>query len=224
VAAYCFAAKYKVVAFNNMKRSEFGQDQLQRICDVLRRDTLEPALVEARRIEEEARSFARKLTDETLSKCQEQERASRQMIEQQKKIFEDNIKQSLAQALGLLRQEIEEQLFSKALSQLLASKMQDADQMALVLDALIAAIKKDGLDADIEVTLGQALDKQQLVQALAPAIREYLKDAKFAAGLFSGGLSVHLRDEHLVIDVSDEALRELLARFLRKDFRQMLFA
>lgn len=207
-----------------MKRSESGQDQLQRICDVLRRDTLEPALVEARRIEEEARSFARKLTDETIYKCQEQERASRQQIEQHKKVFDDNIKQALSQALGLLRQEIEEQLFSKALTQLLASRMQDAEQMARVLDVLVEAIKQDGLDADIEVALGRAIDKQQLLQALTPAIKDCLQDARFATGLFAGGLAVHVQDEHLVIDVSDDALRELLARFLRKDFRQMLFA
>ena len=37
---------------NNMKTLETGQDKIQKICDKLRRDTLEPSLQEAERVNE----------------------------------------------------------------------------------------------------------------------------------------------------------------------------
>jgi len=39
----------------------------------------------------------------------------------------------------------------------------------------------------------------------------------------SGGIKLKLKDEHLVLDLSDTALAELLATYVRADFRKLIF-
>jgi V/A-type H+-transporting ATPase subunit E len=42
-------------------------------------------------------------------------------------------------------------------------------------------------------------------------------------GSFKGGAQLQWHDRKLTLDMSDDALKELLSTYVRKDFRKMLF-
>ncbi len=206
-----------------MKKLESGQDQLQRICDLLRHDTLEPALAEARRIESEAQHAAQKLMDEANRKASEREAAARRQIQREQEVFQQNVTQSLKQAVALLRQEIEHSLFKSGLMAALKGPTSDAALMAKLVDAMVEALRRDGVDASLTLEVGKALPPQELVKALSPEVRRILESGKVQTASFPSGIAVTIAGEDVTLDMSDGAIREWLGRFLRKDFRDMLF-
>ena len=205
-----------------MKKLESGQDQLQRICDLLRHDTLEPALSEARRIEADAQHAAQKLLDEAHKKAAERESASRQQIQREQEVFNQNLKQALKQAVELLRQEIEQSLFRSSLKAVLQQPLTQPDLMAKLVEAVIAAIRKEGLDAPLDVEIGNSMSRDQLTKALGPAVLKELEKGHIQTASFPAGLAIKIRGDDITVDLSEGAIREWLARFLRKDFREML--
>lgn len=206
-----------------MKKLESGQDQLQRICDLLRHDTLEPALAEARRIESEAQHAAHKLMEEAHKKASERETASRQQIQREQEVFQQNLKQALKQAIDLLRQEIEHSLFRSALKSSLKAPLSNPDVMGQLIQVVIESIRKEGIHAPLLVEVGKVLSPQQIVQALGPAVSKELENGKIQIGSFPAGITVKIVDQDVTLDMSEAAVREWLGRFLRKDFRDMLF-
>ena len=205
-----------------MKKQDSGQDQLQRICDLLRRDTLEPALSEARRIESEAEQHAQKILEEAHKKASEREAHMRDHLKQEQERFEHNIQNALQQALNLLRQEIEEGLFNPSLAAILTDASQDSKWVAHLLNAMVQAVVREGTQTSFEAVLGAEVNAEDVKAHLAAPARELLQKG-ISVGHFSGGVQLRLVDRNLTLDVSDEALRELFGRFLRKDFRSLLF-
>lgn len=206
-----------------MKKLESGQDQLQRICDLLRHDTLEPALAEARRIETEAQHAAQKLLDEANRKASEREAAARRQIQREQEVFQQNVNQALKQAVALLRQEIEQSLFKSSLMAALQGPTSDPTLMAKLVDAMVEALRREGVDVDLNVEVGKTLPPQELINALAPEVRRIVESGKIQTASFPAGVAVTLAGEDVTLDMSEGAIREWLGRFLRKDFRDMLF-
>ena len=50
-----------------------------------------------------------------------------------------------------------------------------------------------------------------------------LKEHSVVLGDFDGGVKVKYVDKNLTIDVSDETLMDLISRYVRKDFRKLIF-
>jgi V/A-type H+/Na+-transporting ATPase subunit E len=206
-----------------MKKLESGQDQLQRICDTLRHDTLAPALAEARRIEAEAQQTAHRLVEEAQRKASERETVARERIKQEQEIFQQNLQQALKQAVALLRQEVEHSLLRKGVAGALRQPMSRPDLMAHLVEAMVEAIRKEGIDADLSVEVGKAISKEDLVKALGESVLEEIHKGRIVTASFPTGIAVKIEGEDVTLDMSESALKEWLARFLRKDFRDVLF-
>jgi len=50
-----------------------------------------------------------------------------------------------------------------------------------------------------------------------------LREKSVVLNGFDGGIQVKLHEQKMTLDLTDEALIELLQRYLRKDFRDLLF-
>ena len=59
---------------------------------------------------------------------------------------------------------------------------------------------------------------------VAPMIRgKRLKGKPLEIGVFGGGAQVKLIGKNLTIDLSDQVIKELIANYIRKDFRKLIF-
>ena len=58
---------------------------------------------------------------------------------------------------------------------------------------------------------------------LAHEILERLHEKSVLVGPLTGGIEVKLLKENITIDMSDAALKELVANYIRKDFRELIF-
>jgi V/A-type H+-transporting ATPase subunit E len=61
-------------------------------------------------------------------------------------------------------------------------------------------------------------------KAILKGAIEKLKSKSVEVGSIEGGVQVKIVDQNLTIDMSDESLKNLLASFVRDDFRSVIFS
>ncbi|MGD9685315.1 MAG: V-type ATP synthase subunit E [Candidatus Obscuribacterales bacterium] len=205
-----------------MQTLESGQDKIKEITERLRKDTLEPAQKEADRLVKEAKERAAKIVAEGEAKAKELEVKAKAAIEKERAVFETALKQAGKQAVEALKQEIEERLFEKQLARRVAEASGKSDVVASVINALVKAVEKEGSGASLSAAVGKGAKVEEVTQLLLADVREVLKGG-ITVGEFAGGARLSLAEQQLTLDMSDEAVLELLQRYVRKDFRKALF-
>lgn len=202
---------------------ESGKDKIKQICDELRRETLEPALSEAEKIIQEAHATREKILHEARREAEAYHHQAKKEIEQDRAIFESSLDQAVKQSIAALKQSVEKHLFNTQLEALVASQVVDPAVIGKLIDAIIQAIHKEGLKADISAIIPQTVSASAVNVLLMKQTLEQLRHKSVELGDFHAGAKVTLHNRQLTIDMSDEALRELLLRYVRKDYRQLLF-
>jgi len=202
---------------------EKGKDTIQKICDTLRKGALEPALSEANQIIENARHEAedivlnaRKQANDIISQAQAE-------IERQQRIYNSSLNIAAKQALETLKQEIENNLFQNSLDVFIKKSYSHTDLMAELLKALIQAIKNEGIKTDLGAVVGKTIPVAEMNRMLGDIYLQKLMEGSVTIGQFDGGIQLRLHDKSMTLDISDKALKELLERCFRKDFRKYLF-
>lgn len=206
-----------------MKTLEKGQDKIQKIIEELRKDTLEPAHKEADRIIAEAQARAQELLRSADKKAEDLLEQARQTIEQEQNIFQSSLSQGVKQSIEALRQEIEHRLFDDQLSESIKKETSNPAIIAKIVEVLIVAIQKDGVSADFTAIIPKQVSAQEVNAHLTKEILQKLREHTVVVGNFEGGAKIKLNDRRLTIDISDVALKELLSRYVRKDFRHLVF-
>jgi V/A-type H+-transporting ATPase subunit E len=69
----------------------------------------------------------------------------------------------------------------------------------------------------------QGVSPKQVTELLAKGVLERVKENNIVLGNFSGGVQVKLSEKNMTVDISEEALKEVVARYVRKDFRKLIF-
>jgi V/A-type H+/Na+-transporting ATPase subunit E len=198
-------------------------EKIQQICDALRRETLEPARVEAERLVQETEEECRRRVREAQQEAERIHQEARQQIQKEREVAQSQLQQAVRQALSILRQSIEEQVLNQGLAQQLSAPLKNPQVIAQLLTALVKGLEKDGLATDLEAVVAQGVDAGEVTRLLGQELLQKLRGGAVEVGRFEGGVRLKLHEDQLVIDVTAETLRELLATYLRKDFRQMLF-
>ncbi len=206
-----------------MASTETGKDKVKKICDVLRRETLEPAQHEAEKIIEKARQEAKLLVEAGKKEAKKLRDAALRKIDEEKELFQASIHVASKKSIDLLKQEIEDKLFHPALSELVCSSLSDSAVMAKLITAIVEAIEREGIDAELGVCVPKTVSAEEVNQALAARILERLAKKSVELGNMTGGAKVKLKDKHLTIDISDQAVQQLLAYYVREDFRSIIF-
>lgn len=206
-----------------MQGIETGKERVKKICDVLRKETLEPAKKEAEEIVEKAKLQAEGLLAEAKKRADQIQGDARRDIEREKAIAHAALQQSAKQVVESLKQMIEEKLFNPELSRLITKQTQDPKVIADLIQAVVKAIDKEGMNADLSVLVPAAVPARSVNGFLATEILSRLKEKSVLASSMGGGIEVKMHKENITIDLSDATLKELVANYIRKDFREMLF-
>jgi len=206
-----------------MKGLDAGRDKVKKICDILKKETLEPAKKEAQDILVQAEAKAKEIVEETEKKCLQIQEEFRREMERQREIFHASLKQASRQAVELLKQGIEEKFFHPELMQLLTKPLQEPKVVAQLVETVVRAIEKEGIETNLSVYIPAHVSAGAINTLLGQKILEKLKEKTVMLGVFGGGIQVKLHDAHITLDISVDALKELLAGWVRKDFREFFF-
>ena len=207
-----------------MRSLEKGQDKIQKICDKLRRETIEPAEEEANRILEEARKKAETILAAAERHVQQLLKQARGQIEQERNVFHAALQQAAKQTVEALRQEIEHKLFNEELQNVLEKQLVDPKIVAELVNGIVKAIEKEGLTTDLAAIVPRLISLDDVNALLIENVRKRLKGKPLQIGNFAGGAQVKLLGKKMTIDLSDQAIKELLANYMRKDFRKLIFS
>jgi len=206
-----------------MKGLETGKDKVKKICDVLKRETLEPAKHEA----EEIVAAARRQADEILADAHKESKRMAEnahlQIEKQKVIFQASMTQACRQTLEVLKEKIEHKLFNPELAKMVAKPMQDPQLIARLIHAIVHALEKEGTQSDLSVVVSSAISARAVNELLASDVVQKLKEKGVLLSSLGGGIEVKLLNDNITIDLSDETIKELVSTFIRKDFREFIF-
>ncbi len=206
-----------------MKGIDTGKDKVKKICDVLKRETLEPAKKEAEEIVEAAAVKAEAIIREAKKDAEKTLQDARKEIEKERNVFQSSLNQACKQALEVLKQDIESKLFNPELSKMLHQPLVEPGVLADLIKAVVGAIEKEGTNADLSAFIPQTVTAETVNRLLTKNILEKLKGQSVQVGPLKGGIAVKMDKENITIDVSEEALKELVSNYIRKDFRETLF-
>ncbi|MBS0615418.1 MAG: V-type ATP synthase subunit E [Verrucomicrobia bacterium] len=205
-----------------MKNLETGKDKVKKICDILRKETLEPAKLEADDILAKARREAEEILADAEARAEEMIAHARSDIERQKTVFQASLSQACRQAIDLLKEKIENKLFHPQLLKLLSAPLQDPNVIAKLIAAVVEGIDKQGIDTDLTVQIASTVPARAVNELLAKEIVSRLKEKGVLLSTIGGGIEVKLVKDNITIELSDVALKEMVAEYIRKDFRDLV--
>lgn len=206
-----------------MKTLDQGQDKVKKLCDALKRETLEPAQAEARELVSKAHRQAEEIVHQARKEAAEVEQAARQRIEQERAVFHTSLEQACKQGAEVVRQSIEQNLLREELYREIVSATSDPAIIGRFVTAIIDGLEREGIEANLSAIVSSTVDPQAVNLQLGKRLLERLKEGGVVLGEFRGGAQVVLHGEKITLDMSSEALLELIGRFLRRDLREMLF-
>jgi len=206
-----------------MTKLDSGEDKIQQICDSIRNETLFPAQERAKEIVENANIQADIIIKKAHKEKERLIHTAKKDIEKERKIFDSSLTLATRQALEVLKQKIEKELFSKNLKSYIIKESKDPKIIANLINALIKTIEEYGIDADVSVYVPKKVDLKAINSHLLKETIDKLKEKELVIGDFDGGIKLKLIDQEITIDISDEALKGLVADHIRSDFRKLIF-
>jgi V/A-type H+/Na+-transporting ATPase subunit E len=206
-----------------MKATETGKDKVKKICEVLRKETLEPAERESAELMNRARQEAEAIIHKARKEAEELRADARKEIERKKAVFEASLKQACQQTLEALRQTIMEKLFQQEVGKFVSQSLQEPKVAARLIEAVINAIEKEGIESELSAYIAASVPADEVNRLIAPKVLQRLREKGVLVGTFAGGVEIKLDKENLTLDLSEEALKELVVNYTRKDFRSVLF-
>lgn len=206
-----------------MDQPESGKDKIRAICNLIRNETLEPAQAEAQRIIAEAENRARALLHDAEMKAARLIQQAQEKMEKERALFNSSLVAATRQALEALRQDISTKLFNSEFTQWIEQQSRDPKIAALLISTLVQAIEKEGTNVDFSAYIPKTLSPASVNAELGTSLAQKMREKGVVVGDFLGGVKLKLHDKQLTLDLSESALRELFARYMRKDFRSLLF-
>jgi V/A-type H+-transporting ATPase subunit E len=206
-----------------MKTLEQGPNKIKKICDTLKAEAIEPAKKTAEKIIEEANDRAHETIKNGEKEVERLLREARALIEQERKVFQSSMQQAARLSIEALRQEIEEHVFSKELKNLVDQTSSDSSLVARLIEAVIQAIEKEGINANLTAIVPKTVNAKEVNQLLGEKILAKLKEKAVVLGDFAGGAKIKLHDKKITVDISDKALVDLFAGYA-PSFRKFFFA
>lgn len=205
-----------------MKTLELGSQRIQKICDVIKEESLEPARKEAEAIIKEAKQRAHAIVAEAETQKQRLQAEARTQIEQERKVFYSSLEQASKQGVEFLRQSISK-IFNDELHRYLGEGASDPKLVARIIDAVIAAIEKEGMAANLSAVIPKTVSTKEINTLIGERLVSRLQEKSVVLGGFAGGAQIKVHDKQLTVDITDAALWDLLSSYVNKDFRKFFF-
>ncbi len=206
-----------------MKTVDTGKDKVRKICDVLKKETLAPAKLEAEQIIVNARVKGELLIKEAKAQIERMQSTARHEIDTERSLFQASLNLACKQGMATLKQDIENKIFNKALGESLDQFINDPKIIANLISAIVTSIEKEGIDVDLQAVISSRVSKEEVNKHLMQGVLEKLQEKSVILGEITGGAEVRLLNKQMTLDISDQSLATLLGTFLRSDFRAILF-
>jgi len=206
-----------------MKGLETGKDKIQKICDSLRKETLEPAKQEAREIIENSHLQAAEVVGEAQKRAAALIQAAEREIDEKRKVFQASLNLACRQGIEQLKQKIENELFDKELANLMGKEMGDPKVIANLLNAFMRSMEDKGVEEDFVAVIPKGISPRSINELLTAKTLERLRGHTVTVGDFAGGVQIQMKGRQITIDISDAVVRELIAQYIRRDFRDLVF-
>lgn len=189
-------------------------DDLQALLDRIQDEGVKEADAERERIIKEAREEAEKLRSDAQEEAETIRAEAKAEADLLKQKGEEALRQAARDTLLSLRQQLEArvQRIAKATS---GESIAEEDVASLVVEVVRQAIQNDADQPDVTVLL-PAEKAEDLKKGLLQKLKADLKsdpELKPVPSL-GGGFQVQFKGEDMVYDFSDEAVSEVLTRFL----------
>lgn len=203
---------------------ETGKDKVKKICDVLRKETLEPSQKQAEEILEQANLQAQEIIAQAYLKQKQLFSDAREQMQKERAIFQSSLSQTSKQVIETLKQEIKGNLFHKGLLHLLKSEMNKPEVLSRLINAVIDAIEKEGIESDLSVYISEAVPAREVNALLLQNILEKLQEKSvLIESSIHGGIKLKVHDKDISIEITDASLEELIERYSRRDFHEIIF-
>lgn len=206
-----------------MKGLETGKDKIQKICDSLRKETLEPAKQEAREIVENAHLQAAEIVAQGKQKATSMIQAAEKEMDEKKKVFHASLNLAARQSVEQLKQTIEKELFDQELTSLIVQEMADPKVISQILNSFIRSMEEKGIEEELVAVIPPSISPRSINALLTAKVLERLKKGSIKVGELAGGVEIQLKGRQITIDLSDTVVRELIAQYIRRDLRDLIF-
>lgn len=206
-----------------MRGLESGKEKVKKICEALKKETLDPARHEAEALINTAKKHAQEILVDAKKQAEKIVEDARILAEQQKMTVQATLAKACTQTLESLKEKIEEKLFNAEVGKLLVKPLQDPKILARLVTAVVEAIEKEGLNADLSAYVSSAVPANEVNQHLTSEILHKLQEKGVLLSPIGGGIQVKVVQNNMTIDLSDAAFKELIATYIRKDFRELVF-
>lgn len=206
-----------------MKTLEQGSQKIKKICEILKNESIEPAKKEAEAILAEARARADEIIKEAQKQAENIHTDTRTAIEQERNVFQSTLIQASRLTIETLKQEIMDRLFNKEFRQLIEKATADPAIITRIIEAIIKAIEKEGLTANLTAIIPQTVSEKEINALLGEHIMNKLKEHSVVLGDITGGAKVKMLDKNITIEISENSLMELLSSYA-SNFRKIIFA
>jgi V/A-type H+-transporting ATPase subunit E len=206
-----------------MKGMETGKDKIARICDALKKETLEPAKQEVRELIENAHLQAAEIVNEAKKKAAHILEVSEREMQEKKKVFDASLNLACRQGIEQLKQKIEKELFNQQLAEVVSKEMSDPNVIASIINSLITKMEEKGVEEEFVAVIPKGISPRSISALLAAKVIERLKEKSIEVGEFNGGVQLKLKGSQITLDVSEPVVRELIAQYIRRDLRDLVF-
>jgi V/A-type H+-transporting ATPase subunit E len=202
---------------------ETADNKVKEICEMLRKETLEPAQNQAKKIIEDAEKEAEELIQKAREEIQHMREKNKLELEKELKVHEGSIQLAIRQGLSVLRQQIEK-MFSSQLDLEIERDMGKEDAVALAISVIFGLIEKEGLGVNLSVMIPKHVDVSSICGKLRHDFAEKVKKTAIQIDDIKGGALVKLKDKKMSIELTDAAIKELLASFVIPELREKIFS
>ncbi|MBI3900597.1 MAG: hypothetical protein HY324_00440 [Chlamydiia bacterium] len=206
-----------------MKELGTGRDKIQKICDTLRKETLEPAYLEAKEIVEKGQAQAHDLMIAAKKKAEDLIKAAEKEILEKKKVFEASLQLACRQGVEKLKSVIEKEIFDRQLGEILSKEMGSPEAIGKILEVFFQILREKGIEDEFVIVIPKTISPRQISSLVAGKILEKLEKESIALGEFAGGVQIRFKERAITIDISDEAVKEVIAFYIRRDFRELVY-
>jgi V/A-type H+-transporting ATPase subunit E len=206
-----------------MEKRGTSDERLAAICQMIRNETLDPAKEEAEQIKHAAERDAARVRAEAKQHSEHMLHDARTLLREEREAFDASLEQASRQVIALLKEKIEQSLFTPTLDSYLSSEFKDEHKTAALLDLLMQQLDSEGINGDLAVWLGKHLSKEVIVQQLGQEALKKISNEALHIGNHNYGFTLKILNRHLSIEITPEGIKEMLSTFLRPDFRAFLF-
>lgn len=202
-----------------------GTEKVKRICDLLRKDTIEPAQKEAEVIIQAAREEAQNILSSVQEKIKQHKKEHQESLRQAEVGMRASVRNAFHLLLGELKEGLCDAIFSQVLKEKVQQEVQDPKLLAKIVDVLLSSLEKEGFSGDFSVELSRNIDPREVNEFLLQSSKEKLgSQGLVLKDSIGGGVEVHLLDQKMTLSFSDDAIIQELQKFVRPDLWQMLMS